>query len=374
MSDTKDSEEDNGEDAQGGDSAGALSAEEQTELERDALLDSVAAAKLDGLQERVAWILNRYPNSPDSDVGLMLRLWEEFHPDVAGGGSIAKEDLYRLPRLTSITRSRATIQNKYKLFQASPQVRQARGQLSEEEKAKAVAQQLAVPAFDVYADESGKTAKYLIVGSVWCLHPPELLQFRKDMEKWRESRGFHDELHFKTISESNLHHYRVFADELVTRNAVFSFKALTVERAGVKSVDDALREMFFHLLVRGVEHEHATGRAPLPRSLMLWKDREEIGRDKLFLAALKERMLSVSGTRFGGNLYLDEFVSTDSAGKLLIQVADLYTSSINRVLNAEGKRTGAKDQLADYLLNALGLPKGPQDVEQAGDMASLIAL
>lgn len=355
------------------DPATEISKDEQLEAERDEVLAAVAAAKLDTLQERVAWILNHYPIARDSDVALQIHFWEEFEPDLAAGDSILKSDLYHLTRLTSLTRARAKLQNTYKLFQASPAVRQAQGTLAEEERVKAAEQQIAVPVFDVYADESGKTAKHLIVGSVWCLHPPELLQFRKDVVAWRDDRGFKDELHFKAVSDSNLTHYISFADELATRNAVFSFKAVSVERAGIKSVDDALQQLFFHMLVRGVEHEASTGRGPLPRALQLWKDLEEPGRDKLFMAALRQRIQDVGATQFDGALTAEEFTATDSKGKTLIQVADLYTSSINRVLNGEGK-DAAKDKFARYFLEPLGLPDGPRDSEQTGDMTIHISL
>jgi hypothetical protein len=256
--------------------------ERAVEAERGEVLASVAAAKLDTLQEKVAWILNHYPAARGSDITLQIHFWEEFEPELASDCNISKTSLYKLTRLTSLARARATLQNDYRLFQASPAIRMKRGTLAEEEKVKAVEQKIEVPVFDVYADESGKTAKHLIVGSVWCLHPPELLQFRKDILAWRGQRGFKDELHFKTITDSNLIHYRSFEDEMAARNTVFSFKAISVERAGVKNVDEGLRELFFHILVRGIEHEVSTGRGPLPRALQLWKDLEEPGRDKLF--------------------------------------------------------------------------------------------
>lgn len=346
---------------------------EVLEAERDQVLAAVAAAKLDTLQEKVAWILNHYPSARDSDITLQLRFWEEFEPELASGETINKEDLYQLTRLTSLTRARATLQNNFQLFQASPHIRAARGTLAEDERAKAAEQHIDVPVFDVYADESGKTAKNLIVGSVWCLHPPELLQFRKDVLAWRQTRSFKDELHFKKIDESNLKHYMSFADEMVKRNTVFSFKAISVERAGVKNVDEALQQLFFHLLVRGIEHEVETGRGPLPRALQVWKDLDEPGRDKLFLAGLKQRIRDVGTTQFLGKLTAEEFAFTDSKGKTLIQVADLYTSSINRVINGEGK-DGPKDRFARYFLSALGLPSGPVSTESTGDLTIHIGL
>jgi hypothetical protein len=168
------------------DSDTQLTKEERLEAERNEVLASVAAAKLDTLQEKVAWILNHYPTARHSDITLQIHFWEEFEPDLGSDDYIRKADLYTLTRLTSLARARATLQNTYKLFQASPAVRAARGTLAEEETVKAAEQQMEIPVFDVYADESGKTAKYLIVGSVWCLHPPELLQFRKDIFAWRD--------------------------------------------------------------------------------------------------------------------------------------------------------------------------------------------
>jgi hypothetical protein len=41
----------------------------------------------------------------------------------------------------------------------------------------------------------------------------------------------------------------------------------------------------------------------------------------------------------------------------LVQIADLCTSSINRVLNAEGAGGGPKNDFADYLLRLFGLPQ-----------------
>jgi uncharacterized protein DUF3800 len=82
----------------------------------------------------------------------------------------------------------------------------------------------------------------------------------------------------------------------------------------------------------------------------------------------------VSATRFDGKLGADEFTAIDSKNTVLIQVADLYTSSINRVLNAEGKRTGPKDLFADYFLGSLSLPNGPTEPEQTGDMTIHVSL
>ena len=85
-------------------------------------------------------------------------------------------------------------------------------------------------------------------------------------------------------------------------------------------------------------------------------------------------MKQASTSRFGNGLSVDLLQALDSKGQVFLQIADLFTSSINRVLNAEGKREGPKDQLADYLLERLALPKGPVIQETNADMTVHISL
>ena len=95
--------------------------------------------------------------------------------------------------------------------------------------------------------------------------------------------------------------------------AAVSFRAISTERAGL-NVDRALEQLFTHLLLRGIEEEHRSGRAPLPRSVSFWKDAENLAQDRLMLADMKQRMFDVSAARFGGALRLDEFSSISSEG------------------------------------------------------------
>jgi len=112
--------------------------EAKREEEIQQLLNNLSSANVNTLRDKVAWILNHNPKARDSDVTLMLDFWETFESDIYDGQSIRPDDFYRLTRMTSIARERARIQNVYKLFQASSEVRQRRGTLSEEEKEKIV--------------------------------------------------------------------------------------------------------------------------------------------------------------------------------------------------------------------------------------------
>jgi hypothetical protein len=76
---------------------------------------------------------------------------------------------------------------------------------------------------------------------------------------------------------------------------VISFKAVTMERRSVDA-EDALAEMRYLLLVEGLQHEDSTGRAPLPRALVVTKDTENEAQDRLALASLADRLKQAAAT------------------------------------------------------------------------------
>lgn len=254
-------------------------------------------------------------------------------------------------------------------------MRQRRGKLEESEKERAVEQQ---PSYDetlfVCAGESGKTQNNLVVGSLWFLHAPETATVTQEIEACKRKRSFESELHFKKINKSNLALYKEVADILANKSGTVSFKAISVPRKGIAKVSDALTELYYLLLVNGVQHEHETGRGSLPRMLQLWKDAEEPGFDNLMLSNIEDRIVQAGKSRFDGKLKADHFEAVDSEKMLLIQLADLFTSSVNRALNATGDRNSAKDSFADYLLESIGMPNGPTKKKSTSDMTYYMGL
>jgi hypothetical protein len=337
---------------------------------RSRILESVTAGNLNTMELRVAWILNNYPEARDSDITLQLAYWRDFAD--YDGGPISAGDLYRLPRLTSLARARATLQNEYRLFVASPEVRKRRGTLSEEERQRASERVPPHPLLLIYADESGKNADYLIWGSVWFLHAPDTLRLTRMVSEWRDRNGFREEFHFKDLDRRNIAAYVDVVKLVLAEMPLVSFKAITHPRRGLGRPDEALESMLYFLIKRGVEHENATRRAPLPRTIQLWKDLEEESRDELLLARLGENLAQAAVTVFQNQLRVDEFFAHSSSHLFLIQLADLFAGSVNRVLNSPG--AGPKDEFARFLLDAVGMPDGPIVSEQAGDMAVQLQL
>ncbi len=357
-----------------------LDAEQAARIERERaeLLSVVAAAQPDTLQHKVAWVLNNYPETRNSDIGLQLRYWETFCPEDYDGHSIEPADLYRLPRLTSLSRARARIQNTLRLFLADPSVRRQRHTLSEDERAESSdARRDSAPVYVVYADESGKTQPNLVVGSLWILQGPETYRITVKLDEWRESSGFRGELHFAEVTDKVLPYYKQAIDIVVDSASAMSLKYVAVPREGAGKPQDVVPKLLYHLLVRGVIHEDSTGRAPLPRNLQVWKDAEERGYDALVLAELKDRLVSAASAQFGGRLMIDVVEAADSKDNNLLQVADLFVASLNRFLNPPdraGKAGNPKDDLAGYVLKRTAVSLEAAAGETYDDLAVRILL
>lgn len=347
--------------------------EAMAEAKRDNLLHAVHSSQLNTIEERVAWLMNQFPKTRDSDMTLQVRYWQNFQSDRFDGGSIAVSDYYRLAKLTTLTRARATIQNKLKLFQACDEVKKRRKQLQNSEVDNALKKRPNCRQYTIYIDESGKTQDNLILGSMWYLNGAETLKIYKLVESWKKANSAHNELHFRSITEAKLPSYRELADLIAANSAMLSFKAVSVQRKGIANNHNAFLRLASHLLVRGIEHEHNTGRAMLPRGISVCKDAEEVGQDKIFAAELSDRMKQAAASQFGGDLYVDEFSAENSSTNIHLQITDLFTSSLGRCLNARGDRRHAKDQFADYFLAKLG-HTGVIQSEVVGDMTMHIDL
>jgi hypothetical protein len=334
-----------------------LSRAERLSRERERLLLALASGKTTSLQERVAWILSRKPPTRDSDVRLQIAYWQEFEEETYLEFKDEPELRYaRLTRLTAIARSRAKIQNQHRLFLASEAIRKRRGQLSEEERERHANDIPPSPVINVYVDESGKTGKRLIVGSAWFLDPTDTLRLPIKAQEWRRTTGFEEEFHFSDLTRDSLPYYLGFIEMVMNETPLLGFKSISVPREGFRDFDAPFDVLYYELLRQGVAHEHGSGRAPLPRQLMVWKDEEAEGRgrDQVIVSKLRDRLVAASGVHFRGALQVELCEAINSKGQPLLQLADLYTGSLNRISNRERSTEHPKDRFADFLLDRVG--------------------
>jgi hypothetical protein len=337
---------------------------EKLALEKRVLLQRLADANTEKIGDRVAWIMNRHPETRDSDVTLTLRFWETFEPNLYGHGSIPALNLYKLTPQTTLTRHRAKIQNDYNLFLATEKVRKRRGKLEAEHRETHAESRDSYPWLVVYADESGKTAENLLVGTFWILDSLQNLKLKKDIVSWRAQHGFTQEFHFSEVNNSNLPAYLALLDLLTERGNAISFKVLTLPRKGLTDIPGRLDDMLFQLIKRGIEHEDRTGRAPLPRVLQLFKDTEGEARDRISVANLTERLEAACASVFNKRLTLAYVHAVESNTNDFIQVADLFLGSVNRYLHQnKASGTHAKDVLARAFIDTFCGHGGISNIE-----------
>lgn len=326
---------------------------EKLAAQKRELLERLANANVINDGDRVAWILNRHPETRDSDVTLALQFWATFEPALFGNGSIPAQNLYKLTPQTTLTRFRAKIQNDFNLFLATEKVRKRRGKLEEEHRDIHAEAREAHPWLVVYADESGKTDDNLLVGTFWIIDSGQTLRLKQDLDAWRKLQDFNREFHFKDVNAGNLHTYLALLDFLIARGNAISFKVLTMPRKGLTDIPGKLDDMLYQTLKRGVEHEHSTGRAPLPRVLQVFKDSEGEARDRVSVANLTERLEAASAGVFDKKLTLAYVHAVESKDNDFIQIADLFLGSVNRYLHQNmASGTHAKDELARAFINA----------------------
>jgi len=279
-----------------------------------------------------------------------------------------------LPRLNSLVRARARIQNEYRLFLADPAIRERRGKLEVGEREKAV-QTTDYPVYAVFLDKSGKTSSNLIVGSLWFLSSgAESLALHIATNELKEKSKFAGEFHFATMRKEEVDVYKELIEIFVSKGGMISFKFISVERHGIKNIQTALDDLYYLLLTKGIDHEISTGRAPLPRILNVWKDLEEVGSDKLLMENLGNMLKQAAASVYENKLIVEQCIALDSKSNVFLQVADLVASSVNRILSRLEGTCNHKDELADYLVGRLGISLN-QDLEVTfGDLAAHIKL
>jgi len=322
----------------------------KTEKEKQELLNKVLSGNLETKHDRVGFILNHHTETRNSDIELAWTYWKTFESNLFNGYHVTKNDLKKLTKINSLIRSRARIQNEYKLFQADDKVKKIRGVLAKDMREEAIDEKPeGLPVYTVYIDETGKTQDYLSVGSLWIVDGFKSFQATREINEWVEKNKIEYEFHFSEVSKHKLETYKEFFLKFLKLNPTVGFKAIILNKKGVSDINSAITDLTFHLINKGILHENETGRATLPRLLQVILDGEEKGSDQLKIENLKERITRQPIT----NLYLGEFFAVESKSNHSIQAVDLFTAAINRRIHnpiSEGK---IKDELADYILELL---------------------
>src|SRR5690606_6303960 len=90
--------------------------------------------------------------------------------------------------------------------------------------------------------------------------------------------------------KAKLQAFKDFFVKFISLNPTCGFKLIAVKNTGFRGVGAPITDLTFHVIRKGLESDHETGRAPLPRNIQIWMDEESEGSDHLKVENLKERI------------------------------------------------------------------------------------
>lgn len=338
-------------------------AKEKNKLREIAAINSaIASGTYTTKRDRVAGILNMYPDCRDSDMVLTVRYWETFQGDIYGKDSLTPRLLFKLERLTTIARLRAKIQNDYGLFLGTQKTRNQRRQKEEEVRTEIINDSAPPKIIQIFADESGKTGEVVIIGSVWFLNVAKGTQFQIKYQTFKERIGYKGEFHFSEVKNQTLNAYKQFVDFSVGHRDYVSFKVIATKRKGnSRSIDEVITKLSFLLLVKGYAQELQAGRFIGERRLIFVVD-ESGGPDSIGREDLKIAVTRALNEQHGSGAVLSNVEEIDSKQSAAIQLADLISGALNRKMNYPAGNS-PKDDLANYIVDTLGLKLDESVVE-----------
>ncbi len=325
------------------------------EKEKKELLASLASGNFSTQRSKVAAILNLYPKSRNSDITLSLKYWEMFQPEFYNKNGIKPEHLFKLERMHFIARARAKIQNEYGLFSADEKVKGHRKKNEEKMQDEVLNDAPARKVVNVFADETGKNGKYVIVASVWVLTGRAVHTVSQAITKWKETSVWKSqEIHFTKFGKKDIKPLHEYLKVILANREFLSFKAIAIEKSKTsRKVSDIVEKLHEHMLIRGAEHEVETNRIDLPREIEMTVD-EEQSLDRFALSEMSRRISRDFEGSFNGKLKLCDIQSVSSKTSPLVQLADLVAGALNRHINHQGAKNH-KDEMAEKIIYDLDL-------------------
>jgi len=334
----------------------------KVQKEKAALQKSLAAGDFSTTRTRVAFILNLYKDTRNSDVTLAIKYWEQFQPELYSVHGILPQNLFKLERFHLIVRARAKIQNEYGLYLAEDAIRRHRRRNEEAMEADVIADAASRGVIQVFSDETGKTQRYVTVAAVWVLAGRAVYDVTRAVLKWKEASAWATrEIHFARLGAKDEGVLRELLDIVVNHREFLSFKVISYNQEGSRRrVEDIIARLHEFMLIRGLQHEVGSARVALPLTVTVTLD-EEPSLDEIARSDLKEAVERRYAELFERGASVESVDSVRSHDSVLVQLADLVAGAVNRRLNHLAER-GAKDDMADAIVAAFGLIDREEDI------------
>lgn len=324
----------------------------ELEQRRQRILADLANSYLATSEQRVAYILQRFPETRDSDTALCIRYWKMFQADVIESWDPLKlEVLFDLDRIETLGRLRRLIQNKLRLFRGVEDTRRAREAMQAEFHEYIAAHRDSLPEVRFYLDETGNEGDktYTGIAGVCVINWMQFEKHHAALEQWRARQGWPETIHFAETGADKLDRAVALLQQLRARRSGVLFLGYSLVSRG-KTHED-LFSLYIQLIIDSLRHLRECRCLTENRSVRVIKEAES-GFDALFLEKMTKRLGEAVALEFPGELNVLPVEAVTKGRTVLLECADLIAGGMQR--RALGKGGRPKDKLAEAVINVTG--------------------
>ncbi len=316
------------------------------------MLADIANSYLATREQRIAHILQRFPETRDSDTALCIKYWKMFQANVLERWApLELEVLFELDRIETIGRMRRMIQNELRLFRGMEETRRSREAMQTEIYEYLAAHRDSLPEVRFYLDETGNEGHkaYTGIAGVCVINWKQFEKHHAALEQWRSRQGTPDTIHFSDTGAGQIDLAVSLLQQLHSRRAGVLFLGYSLASRGRTHED--LFSLFIHLVVDSLKHLRECNCLTENRSVRVIKEADP-GFDALYLRKMTKQLSEVVALEFPGTLTIQPVEAVTKGRTVLLECADLIAGGMQR--RALGKGRNPKDRLAEAVINVTG--------------------
>lgn len=319
---------------------------------RQKMLADIADSHLANSEQKVAHILQKFPETRDSDTALCIRYWTMFQAKVLEQWQpLELEVLYELDRMETIGRTRRMIQNDLGLFRGVEDIRRARNAKQMEIYEYLAAHRNSLPEIRFFLDETGNEGDkaYTGVAGVCVMNWKQFEKHHAALELWRAKQGWPETIHFSETGTDKLDRAVTLLQQLRSRRSGVLFLGYSMASRG--RTQDVLISLFIQLVVDSLRYLDNCKCLSENRSVRIIKEADP-GLDALHLEPMTKKLGDIVAQEFPGRLTVLPIQPVPKGRTVLLECADLIAGGMQRRALYKGRNP--KDRLAEAVVNVTG--------------------
>jgi hypothetical protein len=323
------------------------------------MLADIANSELGTTEQRVGYLLSRFPETRDSDIALCIRYWRRFQPDVLERWQpLELEVLFELDKLETIGRVRRHIQHTLRLYRSMEDTAHNRDLFQRQLHEYLAAHRGAAREIRFYLDETGNEGDkvYVGVGGICVLNWQQYEKYHSAITKWRLDEKWPETIHFSETGADRIDRAVRLLGELSARRAGLLFLGYALNSRGQTHQD--LLALFVQLVIDALHSLKNQGCLSGVCAVRVIKE-ADAGFDNVFLAKMNKQLGDLIGIEFPGQLVVRPIESVVKGRETFLECADLIAGGMQRRALFRGRNP--KDRLAESVLNVTGFDAQPEN-------------